>query len=80
MTQIEQTTPEKVLCDFEQWCKEWTNKALIKERLLAFMEWEERNPLEKRRAKLVDYNVDPVPADEFFMVDLKTKKYILDNF
>jgi hypothetical protein len=80
MTQIEQTTPEKVLCDFEQWCEEWTNKALIKERLLAFMEWEERNPLEKRRAKLVDYNVDPIPADEFFMVDLKTKKYILDNF
>ena len=28
MTQIEQTTPEKVLCDFEQWCEEWTNKSL----------------------------------------------------
>ena len=80
MTQIEQTTPEKVLCDFEQWCEAWTNKSLIKERLLAFMEWEERNPLEKRRAKLVDYETDPVPADEFFMVDLKTKQYILDNF
>ena len=26
------------------------------------MEWEERNPLEKRRAKLVDYEADPVPA------------------
>ena len=80
MTEIEQTTPEEVLCDFEQWCEEWTNKSLIKERLLAFMEWEERNPLEKRRANLVDYEADPVPADEFFWFDLKTKQYILDKF
>ena len=80
MQGIEPTTPEEIMCKFEEWCEEWTNKSLIKERLLAFMEWEERNPLEKRRAKLVDYNVDPVPADEFFMVNLKTKKYILDNF
>ena len=47
---------------------------------MTYHKGEERNPLEKRRAKLVDYNADPVPADEFFMVDLKTKKYILDNF
>lgn len=84
-TQIEQTTPEEILCKFEQWCEEWTNKLLIKERLLAFMEWEERNPLEKRRAKLVDYEKDPVPAAEFFSVDCPptvppTKQYILDNF
>ena len=80
MTQIEQTTPEEIMQKFEQWCKEWTNKTLIKERLLAFIEWEERNPLEKRRAKLVDYEKDPVPAEEFFMIDTKTKPYILDNF
>ncbi|MBE6792957.1 MAG: DUF4304 domain-containing protein [Ruminococcaceae bacterium] len=80
MTQIEQTTPEEIMQKFEQWCKEWTNKTLIKERLLAFIEWEERNPLEKRRAKLVDYKNDPVPAEEFFMIDTKTKPYILDNF
>ena len=77
---IESTTPEEIMQKFEQWCEEWTNKALIKERLLAFIEWEERNPLEKRRAKLVDYEKDPVPAEEFFMIDIKTKPYILDNF
>lgn len=80
MTQIEQTMPEEIMQKFEQWCEEWTNKSLIKERLIAFIAWEERNPLEKRRAKLVDYEKDPVPAEEFFAVDTKTKKYILDNF
>ena len=85
MTQIEQTTPEEIMQKFEQWCEEWTNKSLIKERLLAFIEWEKRNPLEKRRAKLVDYEKDPVPAEEFFMIDTppttpSTKQYILDNF
>ncbi len=85
MTQIEQTTPEKIMQEFEQWCEEWTNKSLIKERLIAFMEWEERNPLEKRRAKLVDYEKDPVPAEELFMIDVpptkpSVKQYILDNF
>ena len=77
---IEPTTPEELMQKFEQWCEEWTNKSLIKERLIAFMEWEERNPLEKRRAKLVDYENDPVPAEELFMIDTKTKPYILDNF
>ena len=82
---IEPTTPEEIMKKFEQWCEEWTNKSLIKERLLAFIEWEKRNPLEKRRAKLVDYKKDPVPAEEFFMIDTppttpSTKQYILDNF
>ncbi len=80
MTGIEQTTPEKILNDFERWCDEWTDKALIKARLLAFMEWEKRNPLEKRRANLVDYEKDPVPAKEFFPMHKDIKQYILDNF
>ena len=79
-TQIEQTASDEIMQKFEQWCEEWTNKSLIKERLIAFMAWEERNPLEKRRAKLVDYEKDPFPAEEFFMIDTKTKPYILDNF
>ena len=85
MTEIEQTSPEEIMQKFEQWCEEWTNKNLIKKRLIAFMEWEERNPLEKRRANLVDYEKDPVPAEEFFMIDIpptvsSTTQYILDNF
>ena len=74
-----------ILAKFEKWCEEWTNRDLIKARLLAFIEWEKRNPLENRRAKLVDYDADPVPAYEFFAIDTPpttptTKQYILDNF
>ena len=83
-TEIEQTTPEEIMLKFEQWYEEWTNKSLIKERLIAFMEWEQRNPLEKRRAGLVDYKKDPSPAQEFFGIDsppwCSPKQYILDNF
>ena len=84
MTQIEQTTPKEVMQKFDEWCDEWTNKSLIKERLLAFIEWDKRNPVEKRRANLVDYENDPVPAREFFGIDsppwCSPKQYILDNF
>ena len=65
---------------FDAWCEEWADKSLVKERLLAFVEWDERNPLKKRRAGLVDYEADPVPAREFFAVTLQTKQFILDNF
>lgn len=85
MTQIEQTTPEEIMQKFEQWCEQWTNKTLIKERLIAFVKWEDRNPLEKRRANSIDCENDPVPAAEFFMIDVlptntSIKQYILDNF
>ena len=56
MLEIEPSTPEEVVSKFDDWCEEWTNKSLIKERLIAFMEWDKRNPLEKRRAGLVDYD------------------------
>ena len=78
--EISPSTPEDVANKFDNWCEEWTNKSLIKKRLLAFIEWEERNPLEKRRAGLVDYETDPVPAREFFSITLPTKQFILDNF
>jgi hypothetical protein len=85
MTGIEITTPEEILSKFEAWSEEWTNKALIKERLLEFIEWDKRNPLKKRQDGLVDYEADPVPAEEFFILDIPptdppTKQYILDNF
>ena len=80
MTEIKPTTPQEIMIEFEKWCEDWTTKTLIKERLLSFIEWEERNPLEKRRQKLVDYDADPVPANEFFAVTIKTKEYILEKF
>lgn len=79
MHEIEPTTPEEVMCKFEDWCKEWTNKSLIKKRLLTFIEWEERNPVEKRK-KHVNYDADPIPAHEFFILTPKTKQFVLDNF
>lgn len=83
--EIPRTTSEEIMEKFDRWCDEWTDKALIKARLQAFMEWEKRNPLEKRRAKLVDYAADPVPAHEFFGIDLPpaeplVSQYILENF
>ena len=80
MFEIDPTTPEDVVIKFDNWCEEWTNKSLIKERLIAFIEWEKRNPLENRRAGLVDYEADPVPAREFFSITLSAKQFIIDNF
>lgn len=80
MLEMEPSTPEEVVSKFDDWCEEWTNKSLIKERLIAFMEWDKRNPLEKRRAGLVDYDADPVPSREFFATTLVVKQFILDNF
>ena len=85
-TEIPRTTPEAILAKFDLWCTEWTDKALIKQRLLAFLEWDERNPLEKRRANLVDYEKDPVPAYEFFGISpyagetVSIQQYILEHF
>ena len=78
--EIGEDDPEKVMRCFTDWVEEWTNKPLIKERLLAFLAWEERNPLEKRRANQVDYEADPVPAHEFFAVSQKVRQYVLENF
>ena len=79
-TEIKSDNLEAIMCRFTEWCEEWTNKLLIKERLLAFLEWEERNPLEKRRANQVDYEADPVPAREFFAVGLNVRQYVLETF
>lgn len=55
-------TIKEIFEQFEQFCIEWTDKKLIKENAKAYKEWDKRNPLEKRRAKAVDYKKDPVPT------------------
>jgi len=86
MTQLRKDrTPEEILLSFEQWCAEWTDKTLIKEQVQAFVEWEERNPLQKRRDNLVDYEKDPVPARECFTMqelpgEPSIKQYVLEHF
>ena len=58
----------------------WTDKPKIKSALKIFIEWEERNSLEKRRAVEVDYKKDPLPEMCFFTVTKKIREYILNYF
>lgn len=46
--------------------------------VLDFIEWEKRNPVEKRRNGLVNYIEDPVPSEYLFAVSERTKKAILE--
>lgn len=82
MTEINQTTPEEIINEFEKWCCEWTNKPLIRERLEAYLEWEKRTAMNK-----IDYASDPNPAPEFLLVTRFTPptepslfQYILDHY
>lgn len=62
-------TVEQIFGDTQTFFNEWSDKQLIKERVRAFIQWDKRNPLERRRANLVDYEKDPVPADLFLLSD-----------
>lgn len=89
---IKQTSLKQVIEDYEKFVKEWTDKALIKSRLIKFNEWEQRNPLEKRRSMTIYnstnnikgdvYKDDPIPegCNVFFSVGIMLRKYILENF
>ena len=74
MCEIVPTTPEKIMNEFEDWCKEWTDKVLVKERLIAFIEWE------NRRENMIDYEAASAPSQEFFLIDSSAKQFVLDNF
>lgn len=78
-TDIRITDAETVLNEALMFFSEWTDKELIVKRARAFIEWERRNPLEKRRAGLVDYDNDPCPSDVFFCVNDPLKDYILNH-
>jgi hypothetical protein len=80
MTDLKREKLEDVFIDFDKFCDEWTDKKRVKERALAFVEWDIRNPLEKRRAGTVDYVKDPVPAYEFFGMKDYVMEYILTSF
>lgn len=82
--ELKRQSVEQVLKDYEQFITEWTDKPLIKQRLIDFNKWEERNPLEKRRSLTSKdaYKDDPIPdkCDMFFKVSDILKSYILKNF
>ena len=65
-------SPEKIFEKFDAFCLEWTDVALIKVRAKEHKSWLERNPLEKRRAGLIDYEKDPrsdvlIQCGDFFI-------------
>lgn len=91
--EIESNSPEENLEIFDRFCEEWTNKALIKKRLIEFIAWDERNPLEQRRAEFAEYvkdrskprKTEPCPASELLILSYESKKseifaYILENY
>ena len=61
-TEIPQTTAEKVMEKAMAFFQVWSDRAYIRETIQAFLEWDRRNPLEKRRAKEADYENDPPPG------------------
>ena len=71
------TTKEEILSEAERFFSAWSNMEELKRKVAEFVEWEKRNPLEKRRERTVDYEADPVPAEELFWLPEPAKEQIL---
>ena len=80
MTELAQDSLENIFCEFEKFVAIWTDKVAIKKIIADFIEWDKRNPLEKRRAGLVDYEKDPVPSEVCFGIPEHVIEYILVHF
>ena len=72
------TTKEEILQKAEEFFSQWSSIEYLKKTVADFVEWEKRNPVEKRRAGLVDYEADPVPAYCLFTLTEKAKEAILN--
>jgi len=71
------TTKEEILQKAEEFFSRWSSIDYLKKTVADFVEWEKRNPVEKRRAGKVDYVADPVSAYELFSLTKKAKEEIL---
>ena len=80
MTELSQNSFENIFSEFENFVTTWTDKTLIKKIVTNFTEWDKRNPLQQRRADLVDYEKDPAPSDVCFGIPEPVIAYILANF
>ena len=78
-TDIKISEAKTVLDEALVFFSEWTDKELIVSRTKAFIEWEKRNPPEKRRAGLVDYEKDPCPSGVLYWMDTKLSNYIINE-
>lgn len=71
------TSKEEILVSAESFFAEWNDVGRLVEKVKEFIEWEERNPIEKRRANLVDYEKDPVPGRGLLSMSSRTKEQVL---
>ena len=78
--ELAQDSLENIFCEFEKFVAIWTDKVAIKKIIADFIEWDKRNPFEKRRAGLVDYEKDPVPSKVCFGIPAHVIEYILVHF
>ncbi len=67
-TEIPQTTAEEVMEKAMAFFQAWSDRAYIRETVQAFLEWEQRNPWEKRRN--VFMKKDPMPGNNSGLVEL----------
>jgi hypothetical protein len=74
--EIKQDSLEQIFDDFEQFVSMWTDKNSIKK----MVEWNKRNPIEKRRANCVNYTKDPVPSSACLSISEYVLNYIYKNF
>ena len=72
------TTKEEIWSKTQEFYSQWHSIEYLKTLVLDFIEWEKRNPVEKRRNGLVNYIEDPVPSEYLFAVSERTKKAILE--
>ena len=79
-TEISANSIAQIFDDLSVFFYKWTNKSLMKEHINAFLDWDKRNPVEKRRAGLVDYHVDPNPAQELLGTSYDVLEYILTHY
>ena len=77
-TDIPVTTKEDVLSKALEFFAEWSDIEQLKKSVAAFIEWEKRNPVEKRREGKVDYEADPVPSKDLFSLSEKAKQQIMN--
>lgn len=77
-TDIAVTTKEEIWNKTQEFYSQWNSIEYIKKLVSEFVEWEKRNPVEKRRKGMVNYEEDPVPSEYLFTVTERTKKAILE--
>ena len=77
-TDIAVTTKEEIWNKTQEFYSQWHSIEHLKSVVADFVEWEKRNPVEKRRTGMVNYEEDPVPSECLFAVSERTKKAILE--